>query len=290
MKRPYETVQGISFELEVLKKESDDSILLGYSIIRRVVGRKFLGYNLIELDQLATEVGNKPAASPSGVGPSEGVQEAAQSEEVSSPSKGKIGPQPQGELDLERLILGSGNTRPEEENLNSESDKPEEEETRLRKNSTWRGKTQPEEEETRPRENSTCGGMHSTQGKLNLERKNLDPGKAQPGEEESLLRENSTWGGRNSTQRELNLGRKILDSGRVRPEEILRCSAFQRCGSGVSSMSTSSYVPGTSSATSFVIGSKLLTRSRFKFSCFVLLESRRYEGDKMLLSFLYQDG
>ncbi|KAF3456524.1 hypothetical protein FNV43_RR01177 [Rhamnella rubrinervis] len=50
-----EMFQGIFVELEVLKKETNDNVLLGYSIIRRVVAQKFSGYNMIELDHLATK-------------------------------------------------------------------------------------------------------------------------------------------------------------------------------------------------------------------------------------------
>ncbi|KAF3458014.1 hypothetical protein FNV43_RR02677 [Rhamnella rubrinervis] len=50
---------GIFVELEVLKKETNDNFLLNYSIIRRVVARKFSGYNMIELDHLATKEAQK---------------------------------------------------------------------------------------------------------------------------------------------------------------------------------------------------------------------------------------
>ncbi|KAF3458018.1 hypothetical protein FNV43_RR02681 [Rhamnella rubrinervis] len=57
--RSKEMFQGIFVELEVLKKETNDNVLLGYSIIRRVVAQKFSGYNMIELDHLATKEAQK---------------------------------------------------------------------------------------------------------------------------------------------------------------------------------------------------------------------------------------
>ncbi|KAF3432602.1 hypothetical protein FNV43_RR27342 [Rhamnella rubrinervis] len=48
-----------AIERGLSQKEGNDNIMLGYNIMRRAVAWKFPGYNMIELDQLATEEAQK---------------------------------------------------------------------------------------------------------------------------------------------------------------------------------------------------------------------------------------
>ncbi|KAF3451276.1 hypothetical protein FNV43_RR07371 [Rhamnella rubrinervis] len=50
-----ETIQELTIELDEFKKEGSENVMLGYSIMRRAVVRKLPDYNMIKLDQLATE-------------------------------------------------------------------------------------------------------------------------------------------------------------------------------------------------------------------------------------------
>ncbi|KAF3445867.1 hypothetical protein FNV43_RR11044 [Rhamnella rubrinervis] len=49
------TIQELTVELDEFKKEESENVMLGYSIMRRVVACKFPYCNMIELDQLAAE-------------------------------------------------------------------------------------------------------------------------------------------------------------------------------------------------------------------------------------------
>ncbi|KAF3455805.1 hypothetical protein FNV43_RR00447 [Rhamnella rubrinervis] len=65
MKQLQETIQKLSTELEELKKEANDNVILGYNIMRRAVAWKFTGCNMIKLDQQATkeaQKGKQPAS------------------------------------------------------------------------------------------------------------------------------------------------------------------------------------------------------------------------------------
>ncbi|KAF3448985.1 hypothetical protein FNV43_RR09709 [Rhamnella rubrinervis] len=59
--------QELSAELDELRKEGNENVMLGYSIMRKAVARKFPDCNMIELDQLATEEarkGDQPTSTP----------------------------------------------------------------------------------------------------------------------------------------------------------------------------------------------------------------------------------